>query len=227
MAKDTRPCLARVAPRPGWSGTCRRYEDGGMPEPVTADQLRIVPANQATWQDLVAIFGTADYPFHCQCQRLKVTGWLWRDTTLEERLVMHRASTACGQPGAEHTSGLVAYLEDEPVGWVAVEPRISYPKLRTLRVPWTGRDEDKDDDSVWAVTCFCVRKGYRGRGITYPLAQAAADHARERGAAASRATPWSPSPGWRSPGASSTSARAGLRGGRVHRGRRARPSAGG
>ena len=35
---------------------------------------------------------------------------------------------------------------------------------------WPGRDEDKDDDGVWAVTCFCVRKGYRGRGVTYPLA---------------------------------------------------------
>jgi hypothetical protein len=68
-----------------------------MTEPVTADQLQIVPANQATWQDLEAIFGTADYPFHCQCQRFKVTGWLWRDTSLEERLAMQRTSTACGR----------------------------------------------------------------------------------------------------------------------------------
>jgi len=37
---------------------------------------------------------------------------------------------------------------------------------------------------VWAVTCFCVRKGYRGRGITYPLARAAADHARAQSATA-------------------------------------------
>jgi GNAT superfamily N-acetyltransferase len=34
------------------------------------------------------------------------------------------------------------------------------------------------------VTCFCIRKGYRGRGITYPLATAAADHARRQGATA-------------------------------------------
>jgi len=155
-----------------------------MTEPVPEGELRIVPANHATWQDLEAIFGTADYPFHCQCQRFKVTGWLWRDTSLEERLAMQRASTACGKPDAEHTSGLVAYLEDEPVGWVAVEPRIAYPKLRTLRVPWTGRSENKDDDGIWAVTCFCVRKGYRGRGITYPLARAAADYARGQGATA-------------------------------------------
>jgi GNAT superfamily N-acetyltransferase len=147
-------------------------------------QLRVVPANEATAADLDAIFGTADYPFHCQCQRFKVSGWVWRDTTLEERQAMLRASAACGDRSATHTSGLVAYLEDEPVGWVAVEPRIAYPKLRTSRVPWTGRREDKDDEGVWAVTCFCVRKGYRGRGITYGLAVAAAEHARARGATA-------------------------------------------
>jgi GNAT superfamily N-acetyltransferase len=155
-----------------------------MAEPISAEQLTIVPANDASWGDIESVFGTADYPFHCQCQRFKVTGWLWRDTTLEERLAMHRAGTACGSPDADHTSGLVAYLEDEPVGWVAVEPRTAYPQLRRSRVVWPGRGEDKDDDTVWAVTCFCVRKGYRGRGVTYPLARAAADHARERGAAA-------------------------------------------
>ena len=166
-----------------------------MSEPVHPGDLRIVPANEATWQDLVAIFGTADYPFHCQCQRFKVTGWLWRDTSLDERLAMHREATACDQPEAEHTSGLVAYLGDEPAGWVAVEPRTAYPKLRTSRVPWSGRHEDKDDTGVWAITCFCVRKGYRGRGITYPLAEAAIAHARARGATAVEAYPMVTEPG--------------------------------
>jgi GNAT superfamily N-acetyltransferase len=155
-----------------------------MTDPIRARELRIVPANEASWDDVVAIFGTADYPFHCQCQRFKTTGWIWRDTTLDERVAMHRDSTGCGDPEAASTSGLVAYLGDEPVGWVAVEPRIAYPKLRTSRVPWTGREEDKDDPGVWAITCFCVRKSHRGRGITYALAEAAAQHARERGATA-------------------------------------------
>ena len=135
---------------------------------------------------------------------------------------MQRSGTACGQPAAEHTSGLVAYLEDEPVGWVAVEPRIAYPKLRTLRVPWTGRREDKDDDGVWSVTCFCVRKGYRGRGITYPLAQAAADYAREQGATAVEGYAMVTDARFgdhlgRGPRRSGTD----LRGGRLHRGQRA------
>jgi GNAT superfamily N-acetyltransferase len=155
-----------------------------MRAPITAEQLTIVPANEASWDDLVAVFGTADYSGRCQCQRFKVAGWIWRDSTQEERTAMLRAQTACGSPNAPATSGLVAYVDGEPAGWVAVEPRPVYPKLRTSRVPWSGRHEDKDDDGVWAVTCFVVRKGYRGRGLTYHLARATIDYARERGARA-------------------------------------------
>ena len=108
---------------------------------------------------------------------------------------MFRAQTACGDADAAATSGLVAYVDDEPAGWVAVEPRTAYPKLRTSRVPWHGRDENKDDDRVWAVTCFVVRKGFRGCGLTYPLTRAAIDFARERGAWALEAYPMITQPG--------------------------------
>lgn len=162
--------------------------------PIPAERLTIVPANESSWDDLVAIFGTTDAG-HCQCQRFKVVGWIWRDSTLEQRTAMLRAQTACGNRNAAATSGLVAYVDDEPAGWVAVEPRTEYPKLRTSRVPWTGRAEDKDDDEIWAVTCFVVRKGYRGRGLTYPLALATIDFARERGARALEAYPMLTQPG--------------------------------
>jgi GNAT superfamily N-acetyltransferase len=166
-----------------------------MEAPISAEQLSIVPANEASCDDLAAIFGTTDYPGRCQCQRFKVIGWIWRDSTQEERTALLRAQTACGDPFATATSGLVAYLGDEPVGWVAIEPRTAYPKLRTSRVPWRGRNEDKGDESVWAVTCFVVRKGYRGRGLTYPLARATIDFARERGARAVEAYPMITQPG--------------------------------
>ena len=78
---------------------------------------------------------------------------------------------------------------------MAVEPRTAYPKLRTSRVPWSGREEDKADDGIWAVTCFAVRKGYRGRGLTYPLARATVDFARKRGARALEAYPMLTQPG--------------------------------
>jgi GNAT superfamily N-acetyltransferase len=166
-----------------------------MAAPIPPEQLTIVPANEASWDDLAAIFGTTDYASQCQCQRFKVVGWIWRDSTQEERTARLRAQTACDDPNAAATSGLVAYVNDEPAGWVAVEPRTAYPKLRTSPVPWTGRNEDKDDHDIWAVTCFVVRKSYRGRGLTYPLAQATIDFARERGARAIEAYPMITQPG--------------------------------
>jgi GNAT superfamily N-acetyltransferase len=152
------------------------------------EDVQIIPANEASWDDLQAVLGTADAG-RCQCQWFKFGGWLWRASTQEERVAGFREQTGCGDPDATSTSGLVAYLDGQPVGWVAVEPRTAYPKLRNQRVPWSGRDEDRDDGGVWAVTCLVVRKGYRGRGLTYPLARAAADFARERGARAVEAYP--------------------------------------
>ncbi len=58
-----------------------------------------------------------------------------------------------------------------------------------------GRDEDRDDDGVWAVTCFVTRKGYRKRGITYALAAATVGFAREHGARALEAYPMATPPG--------------------------------
>jgi GNAT superfamily N-acetyltransferase len=150
--------------------------------------MNIVPADEAPWDDIAAIFGTTDYAGRCQCQRFKVAGWIWRDSTQEQRIASLRAQTAAG-------SGLVGYVDGEPAGWVAVEPRVAYPKLRTSRVPWSGRDEDKDDADVWAVTCFVVRKGFRGRGLTYPLALATIDFARSHGAKALEADPMLTKPG--------------------------------
>ena len=157
--------------------------------PIAAERLTIVPANRASWDDLAAVFGTADYPSRCRCQRYKVAGCFWRDSVQEQRTAMLRTQTACGDPDAAATSGLVAYINGEPAGWVAVEPRTAYPKLRTSRIPWSGRDESRDDQGVWVVTCFVVRKGYRGRGLTYPLARATIDFARRRGARALEAYP--------------------------------------
>lgn len=162
--------------------------------PVMGEGFTAVPANQAEWEDLQAVLGSSDAG-RCQCQRYKVAGWIWRDSTQEGRTAALRSQTACGDPDAAATSGLVGYLDGEPVAWAAVEPRTAYPKLRTTRIPWSGRDEDGDDPGVWAVTCLIIRKGYRGRGLTYPLARATIGYARERGARALEAYPMITEPG--------------------------------
>jgi GNAT superfamily N-acetyltransferase len=148
--------------------------------------LTIVPANEANWQDLQAVFGLRGDPSRCWCQRFKMQpGESWANVGPDELAFRLRQQTDCGHPKADATSGLVAFLDDKPVGWCAVEPRNEYPRLlRNNRVPWDGRSEDKADDSVWAVTCFVTRTGFRKRGVASALADATVDFARRRGARA-------------------------------------------
>ncbi|WP_062520100.1 GNAT family N-acetyltransferase [Demequina silvatica] len=145
---------------------------------------RIVPANQASREDLDAIMREGGDSNSCRCQWFKLAQKDWKATGREARDDALVAQAGCGQPGAATTSGLVAYVGDEPAAWVAVEPRVAYPRLQTARIPWSGRDEDKDDPGVWAVTCFVVRRGFRGRGLAKALAVAAVEHARAGGASA-------------------------------------------
>jgi GNAT superfamily N-acetyltransferase len=156
-----------------------------------APELEIVPANEARWEDLEAVFGTTGDPARCWCQRYKMQpGESWRSVGRVELATRLRAQTECGHPGSGTTSGLVAFFDGEPVGWCAVEPRNEYPRLLLkTRVPWDGRDEDKADDSVWSVTCVLARRGFRRRGVGRALARATVDFARGRGARALEAYP--------------------------------------
>jgi GNAT superfamily N-acetyltransferase len=151
---------------------------------TTDGAITVVPANQASCDDLRAVFGTRGDPAGCQCQWFKIRHFEWRSVPASQRAERLREQTRCGQPGAPATSGLVGYLGGEPAGWCAVEPRTAYPRLLRARVPWSGRDEDRNDTSVWAVTCFVTRTCLRRRGVSRALAAAAAGFARERGARA-------------------------------------------
>lgn len=166
-----------------------------MAQQAVDGEIAVVPANEASWEDLQAVFGTRGDAHGCQCQRYKMGNAHYAPAPFEARAQALRRETECGQSDAESTTGLVAYLDGEPVGWVNVEPRAAFPGLRKTRIPWAERGEDKDDPGVWSVTCFAVRAGYRRRGITYPLAAAAVDFARERGARALEGYPMVPEPG--------------------------------
>ncbi|HEY7693605.1 MAG TPA: GNAT family N-acetyltransferase [Gaiellaceae bacterium] len=161
------------------------------------DEVRIVPANEAACDDLRAVLGARGAAANCQCQRYKLRPReAFSKFPVEERARRLREQTACGDPQSATTSGLVAYHDREPAGWCAVEPRTAYGGLvRTFRVPWEGRTEDKADESVWAVTCVFVRAGFRGRGIAYALVRGAVDFARRRGARALEGYPLVTAPG--------------------------------
>jgi GNAT superfamily N-acetyltransferase len=106
-----------------------------------------------------------------------------------------RFQTACDRPDAPTTSGLVGYLDGDPVGWCAVEPRPATPRLTNQRTRLRQRAEDPDDETVWALTCFVTRVGFRHLGVMSAMARAAVAFARDRGARALEAYPIITEPG--------------------------------
>jgi len=161
------------------------------PESRGAGAVAVVPANRATWEDLQAVFGDRGTAARCQCQRYKLQPKeSFASQPVEERAHRLRQQTDSGQPSGAGTSGLVAYLAGEPAGWCAVEPRNAFTGLvRNQKVPWQGRDEDRTDASVWALTCLLTRTGFRKRGVSRALVAAAVEHAQAHGAAALEAYP--------------------------------------
>jgi len=129
---------------------------------TSTKEVTIVPANEASWDDLQAVLGTRGDPSRCQCQRYRMLPRKsWNSVGVEELAFRLRTQTDCGHPGSDTTSGLVAYRDNEPVGWCAVAPRSAHPRLlRNTRVPWDGRAEDKSDDSVWSLTS-AIRHAHR------------------------------------------------------------------
>lgn len=159
---------------------------------VNLSPYDVVPANEAAWADLAAVFGVRGPAARCWCQRYKLAaGEAFESCPPEVRADRLRDQTDAGHPGSDATSGLVAYSDDEPVGWCAVEPRTAYRGLvrNASMAAWTGRDEDRTDTEVWAVTCVLVRAGHRRRGVSRALVRAAVTHARSAGARVLEAYP--------------------------------------
>ncbi len=99
--------------------------------------------------------------------------------------------TGCGTSGP--TSGLLGYVDGEPAGWVAVEPRENYPRIWARQKAWMRMDAELE--GVWSVTCFVVRKGFRRQGLMYELAAATVGYGRQVGARVLEGYPTEPTPG--------------------------------
>ncbi|MDQ1546233.1 MAG: hypothetical protein QOH69_1137 [Actinomycetota bacterium] len=150
---------------------------------MTHEDVIVRPVDEVSWADAETVFGTRGDPSTCWCQFFKVTNAEWKQLdrpTCSSRF-RDQVQDARDDPSMP-APGLIAYEDGEPVGWVAVEPRTSYPTALRGKVITGGSTEAADDASVWAVVCFVVRVGFRRRGVAGALLAAAVSHARDRGA---------------------------------------------
>ncbi|WP_435745816.1 GNAT family N-acetyltransferase [Microbacterium sp. PMB16] len=134
-------------------------------------------ATTARWDDVQrALTGGGDGA-SCQCIWPLLRNKDWNETTTPQRTEMLRAEIDEGPP-----PGIIAYVDGEAAGWIRLGPRTKQGRLPHTRIIAAATEQPFDDESVWAVTCFVVRREHRGKGLNGELLRAGVDYARESGA---------------------------------------------
>lgn len=150
--------------------------------PLRAEEV-VVRSAVGRFEDFRTVVGVAKPGAHgCWCMA-------YRDSRVanEDRPAYMRVACAT-EPGP----GVLAYLDDEPVGWCSVSPRSGYRRLMASRT--IPRVDERD---AWSVVCFVVRAGHRGRGLMHHLLRGAVDHAAAHGAQVVEGYPVAVPPGER------------------------------
>jgi GNAT superfamily N-acetyltransferase len=138
----------------------------------------IRPLTPELWPALEDLFGPAGASNGCWCMYWRLGPEYRRHGNARNKAAL-AAIVDEGPP-----PGLLAFDRDRSVGWCQLTPGAT--------LPWLERTWAKYRDSdarVWSLSCFYVRRGYRGRGVPAALVAAAVETARQAHASALEAYP--------------------------------------
>ncbi|SRR5258708_29698656 len=152
--------------------------------------LTIRPLTPDLWPALEDLFGKNGACSGCWCMYWRI-GAAYRKRPRDKNKAAFREVVKRGPP-----PGLLAFDGDLPVGWCQLTPRDA---LSWLDRGW--RLKRVDATPVWSLSCFYVRIGYRRKGVTAALIEAALKTAKRAKAPALEAYPLDAS---KTPSASST-----------------------
>ncbi len=115
----------------------------------------------------------------CYCMAYLYEGGGWDEALASEN---RAAAIALTEAGA--ASGVMAYEEGVPVGWVRAGPKTSLPVIRRWEAAAAA-----DDDRVGSIVCFVVAPEHRGQGVAGVLLEGACDHLSDLGLTVAEAYP--------------------------------------
>jgi len=139
--------------------------------PVESLRLKFKVLTPSRWKDLEKLFGKRGACGGCWCM-----WWKLSRKDFEKQKGIKNKNAFKKIVLNNEKPGILAYFNDEPVGWCAISPREKYPFLESSRVL-----KRIDEQKVWSVVCFFVEKPFRKKGITIELLKATIDYVRKSG----------------------------------------------
>ena len=129
------------------------------------------PLTKKNWNDFEKLFGDRGACGGCWCMSWLLTK---KDFDLNKgegnKKKMKKLVDSKTEPG------IIAYFDNEPVGWCAIAPREKYIRLEKSRVL-----KSIDDQPVTSIPCFFIKKEFRRKRLTTELLKAAIQYCKNRG----------------------------------------------
>jgi GNAT superfamily N-acetyltransferase len=131
------------------------------------NNIKISPVTKTNWTDFESLFLSKGGPSYCWCM-----AWRMTKEELKNNNPGSRKEFIKQRIWSETPIGLLAYSENEPVGWCSIAPRETYRHL--------GGDERIE--KVWSIVCFYIKKEFRDKGLIDLLIKNAKEYAQKNGA---------------------------------------------
>lgn len=143
-------------------------------------KVEIRPLTPERWHDIERLFGKYGACEGCWCMH-----WRLRNKDFKKRRNATNRSDFRKIVEQNRQPGLLAYVEEQPVGWCSIAPRREFRE----RITYSHVFKPVDDKPVWSILCFYVHKDFRKRGVAKQLLKAAIEYACAHGAKTLEAFP--------------------------------------
>ena len=133
-------------------------------------KLEFEQLTSSNWEEFELLMGEKGGCGNCWCMYFRLPYKTFQQNKPDGNKKMMKQLVNKGMP-----QGLIASINNEPVGWIAMAPREDYIRIENSRV-----FKRIDDKPVWSITCFFVKKEHRHKGLSQQLIKGAVDHAKKK-----------------------------------------------
>src|SRR5256885_12401561 len=118
-------------------------------------KLEFEPLGTKNWQQFERLFGKRGGCGGCWCMAFRLRTAEFENNKYEGNRKLMKQLVKNGEP-----TGLLAIQDNDALGWVSMAPREQFVKLENSRI-----HKRIDDQAVWSITCFFIRREFRDQGL--------------------------------------------------------------
>lgn len=131
------------------------------------------------WEDFEKVMGKNGAYWGCWCAYDRMRRSLFSKSGSDIHKSVTRKYVDSGK-----IVGIIAYENEEPIGWCSIGPVEDFPGIMFSR-----ELKPEEPEGKWCITCLFIRKGWRKKGLTSYLITSALDVSRKENAKSVEAYP--------------------------------------